>query len=148
MTIYTFPWDDIGIPNDIQVSEVCHTARTDYGAPYQATRALATKIQKKIDIYWTAMKFEEWLALIEFWRSVYGSANAFNWEFPLEMYDVGAFGGDDMGIEDPGGWDSEGDGIGFGSGPVFLVRFLDDELPQKYQYVDRWIVNTTVLEFV
>jgi len=92
------------------------------------------------------MTFEQWLALVEFWRSVNGSANGFYWEFPLEMYDVGAFGGDDMGEEDPGGWDSEGEGMGFGAGPVFLVQFLDDRLPQKYKHVDRWIVNTTILE--
>jgi len=146
MTILTFSWNDVGMANDITVTEICHTARTGYAAGYQATRAQATKMQKQFNVFWTAMKFEEWLNLVEFWRSVYGSANAFYWEFPLEMYDVGAFGGDDMGEEDPGGWDSEGDGMGFGAGPVFLVRFLNDELPQKYKHVGRWIVSAVLAE--
>lgn len=146
MTILTFSWDDVGMANEITVTEICHTARTGYVAGYQATRVQSTKMQKQFNVAWTAMKFEQWLKLVEFWRSVYGSANAFYWEFPLEMYDVGAFGGDDMGEEDPGGWDSEGNGMGFGAGPVFLVRFADDKLPQKYKHVDRWVVNAVLLE--
>lgn len=146
MTILTFSWDDVGMADDITVTEICHTARTDYGAGYQATRAKATKMQKQFEIVWKYMRPEKWLNLVEFWRSVYGSANAFYWEFPIEMYDVGAFGGDDMGVEDPGGWDSEGDGMGFGAGPVFLVRFVEDSLPQKYRHYNFWVVTAVLRE--
>jgi len=134
------------MPSGIEVTEKCHTARSNYSAGYQATRARATKMQKQFKITWRLMKTENWLVLVEFWRSVYGSADAFYWEFPIEMYDVGAFGGDDMGEEDPGGWDSEGDGMGFGSGPVFLVRFEEDTMVQKHIGPYYWNVVVTVTE--
>ena len=146
MTISTFSWNDVGMADDIDVTEICHTARTDYGAGYQATRAQATKMRKQFQVTWKYMRPAQWLALIEFWRSVYGSANAFYWEYPMEMYSVGAWGGDDAGTEDPGGWDSEGDGMGFGAGSVFLVRFADDKLPQKYKHYNYWVVTATFLE--
>lgn len=146
MPILTFPWDNVGACSGLDVTEKCHTLRTEYSAGYIATRAKATKMPKAFGVTWRFMRFEEWLALVEFWRSVHGSADAFYFEFPIAMYDVGAFGGDDLGEEDPGGWDSEGDGIGFGSGPVFLVRFAEDTMLQKHKKPFYWGVKIILEE--
>ena len=140
MTILTFPWDDIGPANELTVVDISRTYKTDYEGGYQATRPKTTKMPKRFTVTWNFLKNDQWLAFVEFWRSVFGSANAFYWEFPMELYDVGAWDGDDMGTEDPGGWDSEGDGMGFGAGPVFLVRFGEDTLQQKYREPGYWTV--------
>ena len=149
MTILTFPWDDISMANGISVTEICHTARTSYKGGYDSTRVRATKMQKQFEPSWAAMEPVHWLNFIEFWRSVYGSANAFYWEFPRALYDVAGFGGDNVGIEDPGGWDTEGEGMGFGAGPVFLVRFAEDLIVQKYlkQYA-RWSLSAKIREVI
>lgn len=146
MTILTFPWNDIGEAGDIDIIEICNTIRTPYTAGYSPSRPATTRIVKQFDVTWNRMRTFNWLYFVEFWRSVHGDADAFYFEFPIEMYDVGAFGGDDMGTEDPGGWDSEGDGMGFGAGPVFLVQFSSPKLPQKYRHHNYWRMTAGFLE--
>lgn len=146
MTIPTFSWDNVGMADAIVVTEICNTVRTPYTAGYSASRPRTTKIVKRFDVTWNRLRTLNWLNFVEFWRSVYGDADAFYWEYPMEMYGVGAFGGDDMGTEDPGGWDSEGDGMGFGAGPVFLVQFVGPKLPQKYRHHEYWAMTVGFLE--
>jgi hypothetical protein len=88
---------------------------------------------KSFEMTWTSARYSEWLAMVRFWRSVYGSANAFYWQFPIELYGVGGWGGQDGFVEDPGGWDAEGEGFDYNEGPVFLVRFAKDSFQQQYE---------------
>ena len=125
----TFPWSTIGHdrPMSIEIDEICNTLRTGYGAGYIATRARTTKMQKRFNIEWQVMENANWIALLTFWRSVHGSADAFYFEYPEEFYDSGGYGGYDLGDEPADGFD----GTTYGSGSVFLVRFANDNMPQK-----------------
>jgi hypothetical protein len=145
MTILTFPWDDVGPCSGLEPSDICNTLDDGYTG-YTATRPETTRMTKGFKITHRMMLTAQWLALIEFWRSVHGTADAFYWQFPIAMYDVAGFGGDNMGIEDLGGWDTEGDGMGFGTGPVFLARFKGNVLNQKHIKPFYWGVSYVVEE--
>ena len=147
-----FPWETIGHDRDmsIVINEVCNTLRTDYGAGYTATRPRTTKMQKRFDITWKVMDRDKWLALVAFWRLMYGSAVAFYFEYPQEFYGIAGYGGNNDGNEPPDGFDTEYNGMGYGVGPVFLVRFAKDEMPQtvlvnKGMY---WEVSTSIQEVI
>ena len=144
----TFPWSTIGHDRDmsIQIDEICNTLRTNYGAGYIATRARTTKMQKMFDIKWKVMERPNWLALLTFWRSVHGSADAFYFQYPEEFYDTGGYGGSDVGDEPADGFD----GTPYGEGSIFLVRFVNDNLPQTV-LVDKgmyWEVSATLQEVI
>ena len=103
-------------------------------------------MQKAFGMVWHVMTAPEWLALVEFWRSVYGSADAFYWEFPVELYGSPGYGGYG-GLEPDDGFDADQD-VGYGAGPIFTVKFVGNELPQKYRTTvpGRWRVETTIRE--
>lgn len=150
--MYVFPWDTIGHDRDmsIEFNEVCNTLRTNYGAGYIATRARTTKMQKRFEIKWKVMERPNWLALVTFWRSVQGSANAFYFEYPKGFYGTAGYGGDNDGNEPPDGFDTEYNGMGYGTGAVFLVRFVDDTLPQ-IALIDKgmyWEVSVSIQEVI
>jgi len=140
-----FPWQSIGWATGLSITELAQTIRHEYPG-YTATRAKATKMQKRFALSWSAMSSDQWLALITFWRSQNGGANGFYFEFPLSLYGAGSFGGVD-GAEPADGFDAER-GWGFGDGPTFLVRFENDELPQQYltAFPGYWAVSTTLIE--
>ena len=163
MTIQTFSWDDVGMANAIEVTEVCHSIRHSYAA-YSAARKTSGRIQKQFKVTWSSMSPSEWLALIEFWRSV-RNVEAFYWEFPIELFGSPGWGGygpavygtavygTDLygayGAFDPDdGFDAENDGVGFGDGPVFLAWFMEPTLPQRYRTgFQRWQVTANIGEF-
>lgn len=145
MTLMTWPWDDIGYPGEMDVTDICHTIEHTYSG-YSASRPGSTKMQKAFSMVWPIMNTDQWLALIEFWRSVYGSANAFYWEFPVTLYGSPGYGGYG-GLEPPDGFDADID-VGYGSGPIFTVKFVGNELPQRYRgnSPGYWKVEATVRE--
>jgi len=148
MSLLSWDWDDIGYPQEIDITEVCHTLRHEYGGGYAATRPASQKMQKMFNLIYPGMDSANWLNLVEFWRSVYGSANAFYFEFPLGLYGTPAWGGETIG--DPAdGFDTDQD-VGFGSGAIFTVRFAEDTLPQKYNsfHPGLWAVSFSLLEVV
>lgn len=141
-------WDDIGYPNSLDVRDICHTIRHGYGGGYAASRPAAQKMQKYFVLTYTTMPSANWLNLIEFWRSVYGSANAFYFEFPVSLYGSPSYGG--LNIGDPAdGFDTDQE-VYYGCGPVFTVRFAENELLQKAdaRYPGRWQVVVPMFEVV
>lgn len=128
MALLTFPWDDVGMANIMEITESCSTVTHSYSG-YSATRSMSQKMQKIFTITWVAMTSVQWLKFIEFWRSVYGNANAFYWEFPYELYGSPGYGGYG-GLEPGDGFDAD-DFVGAGDGPIMTVRFVGSDLPQK-----------------
>lgn len=145
MTLSTFPWDDIGYPQDLEVTDFCHTIEHDYDG-YSASRPGASKMQKAFKMTWDGMTGAQWIALVEHWRSVFGSANAFYYQFPIELYGSPGYGGYG-GLEPPDGFDADAD-VGYGTGPIFTVKYVGKQLPQKYKTgtPGRWHVEATVRE--
>ena len=145
MALLTFPWDDVGMANEMEVTEYCHTLRHSYSGGYAATAPDGTRIQKLFSITWLFMTPAQWLALVEFWRSVGGSSNAFYIEFPVELYGSPGYGGYGS-IEPDDGFDADLD-TGFGGGPAFTVRFNEDSMSQKYtKGFQRWSVQVSFME--
>lgn len=144
MSILTFPWDDVGACSGIEPYDRCFTIKDKY-IGYIASRPATTRKVKGFKVHHKMMTTEQWLALVEFWRKV-GDHDAFYWEFPIALYGVAGYGGDNLGEEDFGGWDTEGDGMGFGAGPVFLVQFETDILYQKHIKPFYWGVSYVVVE--
>ena len=144
MAILTFPWDDVGACSGIVPGDRCFSIHDEYTG-YKASRPTATRKVKAFKVTHRLMNTQQWLALIEFWRLV-GDHDAFYWEFPIELYGVAGYGGDNLGEEDPGGWDTEGDGMGFGAGPVFLVQFEGKILWQTHVKPFYWGVSYQVIE--
>ena len=147
MTI-SWDWDDIGYPQEIQIEEICHTISHAYGGGYAASRPASQKMQKLFTLTWPAMTAAQCLNLIEFWRSVYGSADAFFWEFPVSLYGAPAYGG--LNIGDPAdGFDTDQE-VGYGDPAWFTVRFAEDRLPQKVNahFPGKWAVQAKILEVV
>jgi hypothetical protein len=146
MALSTFPWDEVGEANEMEIEEISHVIDHPYGGGYSASRPAATKMQKAILTKWEAMTTAQWLALVGFWRSVYGPANAFYLHFPFELYGSPGYGGYG-GLEPDDGFDADQD-VGFGSGPVFTVKFVGNRLPQKYRtrFPGRWQVEATFRE--
>lgn len=145
MALLTWSWDDIGYPDELDPTDICHTIEHPY-VGYSASRPGSTKMQKAFAMVWYRMQSDKWLALIEFWRSVHGSANAFYWEFPLELYGSPGYGGYG-GLEPDDGFDADQD-TGYGSGPIFTTRFVGNELPQRFRAggPGRWRVEATLRE--
>ena len=144
----SWDWDDIGYPQEIQIEEICHTISHPYGGGYAASRPASQKMQKLFTMIWPALPAANWLNLIEFWRSVYGSANAFFFEFPVALYGSPSYGGYNIG--DPAdGFDTDSP-VYYGCGPVFTVRFAEDRLPQKVNayHPGKWAVQAKILEVV
>jgi hypothetical protein len=149
MAIKVFPWSDVGQVSQegFQVTEIAHTVKHAYGGGYHASRAEATKIQKEMRVTWSAMTSAQWLALVRFWRSVNGDAEAFHFEYP-----VAVVGWDDVADPDDG-FDLELDDSTTGTKPVFLVNFTEPTLPQAYRSEInedsgfRFRVSITVREF-
>ena len=92
------------------------------------------------------MTAAKWLNLVEFWRSVYGSANAFYFEFPMELYGSPSYGGLNIGEPDDG-FDTDEE-VYYGCGAVFTVRFSEDNLPQRYNslFPGLWAVRVPITE--
>lgn len=157
MAILTFPWNDIGQVSELTVTDLAHTIKHEFAGGYQASRAQATKMQKQFDLTWWALESNQWLSLVEFWRNVRGSADAFYFEYPREVYGVspgfGGFGFDESGDPEHGfdieeGYDA--DEVTHMK-PIFLARFVSDSLQQKVLHnvpmgFDRWFVNTQIRE--
>lgn len=144
MTLLVFPWDDIGKPSELEVIEHSNIVSHKYSGGYSSTRPDGTRIQKSIYVKWPAMTPAEWLAFIEFWRSVGGAANAFNFEF-IELYGSPGYGGYG-GIEPYDGFDADLD-TGYGDGPILTVRFTNPDQPQRHRTgFNLWEVETTVRE--
>jgi len=146
MAYETFPWSSIDIPNGIEVTEHCHTIKHAYGGGYMASRARSTRMQKRFTPIWHAMTAASWVELTTFWRTVSGSADAFYWQFPVGIYGVSGWGGVEV-DNPPAGWDAD-EAIGWGDGPIFLARFEEDSLVQKYdeRLPNRWAVSVAILE--
>jgi hypothetical protein len=133
MTISTWSWDDIGYPQKIDIIEKCHTINHAYGGGYAASRAGSHKMQKLFTLTYPGMPKANWVNLIEFWRSVYGSADAFYWEYPEGIYGSPSYGGEVIG--DPNdGFDTDYE-VGFGCGPVFTCRFAENDLIQEWSAI-------------
>ena len=141
-------WDDIEYPREIEITEICHTISHKYGGGYAASRPASQKMQKHFKLVFPAISSTSWLNLIEFWRSVYGSANAFFWEFPVALYGSPAYGGYFIG-DPPDGFDTDQE-VYYGCGPVFTVRFAEDRLPQRVHayHPGKWNITVPLLEVV
>ena len=124
--------------------DVSSTVRVEFEGGYKETRARHTRIVKIFEVEWDSLPTSEYLALLEFWRARNGGADAFYWQFPLEMYGEPGWGGYDADPPDSSsgsGYETDYE-VGWGEGPKFLVRFLDDELEQTYSTeYDRWSVR-------
>jgi hypothetical protein len=146
MALSTWNWDDFGRPISMDPTDICHTISHQYGGGYDASRPAATKMQKAFAFGWNNMSTAQWLAFVEFWRSVRGNANAFYWPFPIELYGAPGYGGYG-GLEPSDGFDADIE-VGYGEGPIFTTKFISPELPQKWKSrtYNRWIVSTAVRE--
>lgn len=143
MSYETFP-TTIRNPSRMRPMDVASTVRVEFEGGYKETRARHTRILKVFELEWDHLPADEYLAFLEFWRARNGASEAFYWQFPLEMYGEPGWGGHDTDPPDSGsgtGFESEVD-VGWGEGPKFLVRFLEDELHQEYSTeYDRWTVR-------
>jgi hypothetical protein len=128
MTV-TWSWDDIGYPFALEIEEISHVISHGYGGGYMATRPASQKMQKLFKCHWPAMASANWLKLVEFWRSVYGGSDAFYWEFPMALYGVPSYGGENIGEPDDG-FDTDLL-VGYGEPAIFTCRFAESRLPQK-----------------
>jgi hypothetical protein len=137
MAYEQFPWDDVGNPNGMEVIEHCFSVSHQYSGGYSASRSDGTRILKSFMITMEVATAAQWLAFIEFWRAHHGSVDAFNIEFPLELCGSAGYGGYG-GLEPADGFVA--DRLqGYGEGPNFDVRFVGDDLPQRYRVeADRW----------
>ncbi len=145
MALLTWDWDDFGLPDSMEPTDICHTISHPYGGGYDASRPEASKMQKAFAYGWLNMSSARWLAFIEFWRSVKGNANAFYWPFPVGLYGSPGYGGYG-GLEPPDGFDADIE-AGFGDGPILTVKFISNEQPQRWKNgTNRWVVNTAVRE--
>ncbi len=126
----TFSWDDCGLPNAIEVEDICHTVRHGYGKGYDSTRAGSTKMQKRFKITWESMTVPSgWL-----WLSSGGSVRigqCLLLGVSLMAFTASPGYGGYGGLEPDDGFDADYD-TGFGGGPAFTVKFEDDSLIQKY----------------
>ncbi len=133
MAIKLFPWDTIGDPSKLDITEIAHTVKHPYGGGYHASRKEGTKMQKQIKIGWDAMAETRWLAFMTFWRSVGGDAEAFHFEYPITVdgWDIGL--NPSAALADPGdGFDLElDDSTVSGDSPIFLVNFTTDNVDQS-----------------
>lgn len=130
MTIKFFPWETIGQINELDIQDISHTVKHPYGAGYHASRPEGTKMQKEFKLVWWAMSEAQWLALVRFWRSVVGDAEAFHFEYPIVVddWDLG-----NSSFSDPptDGFDLELDDSSVsGDKPIFLVNFTGNKLQQ------------------
>lgn len=149
MTLLSWNWDDYGYFAELGIDEVCHTIRHQYGGGYDASRPEASKMQKEFQIQFTYMTSENWIFLVEFWRSVHGNADAFYFQFPAELYGSPGYGGFTFtfgsillaggsgyggygGVEPPDGFDAD-QAVGYGEGPIFTTKFVNDRLPQRHR---------------
>ena len=69
-------------------------------------------MQKQFRLTWPGMEAANWLALVEFWRSCHGPADAFYFEFPVDLYGSPSYGGENIGEPDDG-FDTDYE-VGFG----------------------------------
>ena len=143
--ILYFPWNSTGYANELGVTEIAQTVKHDYPG-YTPTRARTTRMQKKFALQWNAMTNGQWLSFIKFWRTVRGGAGEFYFEFPVNLYGTGTFGGIN-GEEPDDGFDAEAN-TQYGNGPMFLVKFESDELPQGFRLeaFEGWIVSANMIE--
>jgi hypothetical protein len=143
---YTWSWDDINKPFEIQIEEVAHVLSHGYGGGYSATRPAAQKMQKVFKLYWQAMTAASWLNLVEFWRSVYGGSDAFYFEYPEELYSVPGYGGSNVGDPEDG-FDTDLI-VGYGEPAIFTCRFADERLVQKVnaRFPSHYNVRCTIVE--
>lgn len=157
-------WDDYGYYAELSIEEICHTIEHPYGGGYDASRPEASKMQKEFHVDFTAMTSQQWINLIEFWRSVHGNADAFYFQFPTELYGSPGFGGFPFtfgsillsgssgyggygGMEPPDGFDADQES-GYGEGPIFTVKFVGNRLPQNYKsdLPGYWAANVILRE--
>ena len=140
MAYETFPIETVGYPSRMRVKDLAPVYSTPYEG-YEQTGMAVTRIRKEFEVTYERMESDQWIALVEFYHTVHGGADAFYWQFPIGVY--GSESGYGMGGYGEGGY---GEG-GYGEGPVFLVRFVGDELEQEYSTeYDRWAVRTVLRE--
>lgn len=145
----TFP--TIEAPTRIRITDTWPSVKTDYEGGYEETRAQHTRKLKTFEVEWrNNLATEDLLDFLEFWRE-HGSVYAFYWQFPLEMYGYGGFGGaaadEDDWIEGFGGVDDGFGGAGMGEGPILFVRFAEDTFQHEYnQEWERWNVRVRMKE--
>lgn len=144
MALLSFPWDLIGYPTDLEITDICNSISHPYNG-YSASRATSGKIQKLFAHTWIVTT-DQWIAFVEFWRSVYGNVNAFYYQFPVELYGSPGYGGYG-GTEPPDGFDAD-QPVGYGEGPILTVRFAEKQLPQKYRtnFPGTWSVQASMRE--
>lgn len=164
MALLSWNWDDFGYDYQIDIDEICHTIEHPYGGGYAATRPEASKMQKAFMIDMLVMSSQQWINFVEFWRAVHGSADAFYFQFPSELYGSPGFGGFPFtfgsillsgssgyggygGMEPPDGFDADQES-GYGEGPILTCKFVGNRLPQKYRsdMPNHWRVTAVVRE--
>ena len=140
----TWSWTDIGMASNIKVVEQGVKITHPYGKGYRSSRSGTSRILKDFVLIYDAATNAQWLKLVEFWRSQFGTA--FYWEYPVEIYGAGGYGGY-AGIVPDDGFTAVID-TGAGGGPSFLVEFEGDSLPQRYQsdLPGHWTYEFTLLE--
>lgn len=134
MAIKLFPSiATLGQVQKLDIMEVAHTVKHQYGGGYHASRKEGTKMQKEFKLSWNAMTETQYLAIVTFWRSVGGDAEAFHFENPIIVagWDIGL--NPSSALTDPGdGFDLElDDSTVAGDKPIFLVNFTSNKLPQS-----------------
>lgn len=145
MAIETFPWDTIGYPTDIKVRDKANVLSSKFHGAYRQTRGKNTRKIKLFETIWDSMTAGQWLALIAFFRTMGGGAEAFYWQYPVEIgYGYPGYGQPNV-EESAAGFDTIIE-VGYGESPIFLVRFAEEteeELKQEYVPLNRWKVAAT-----
>ncbi len=143
----TWDWSVIEPPSALKLVPVTSTVVASSEAGYDATRPRWTRNRMKVLMEWS--EAEGWMgpasfdALLNFFWSQKGQARPFYFQLPVGLYGYPPpYGG---GVE-PGGsgpFNSELE-VGFGEGPVWIVRFTQDELPLKHLFPNRWCTENAV----
>ncbi len=143
----TWNWDSIDAPSGIKVIPVTSTIITPSEAGYDTCRPRWTRNRMKIVLEWSGsegmMSPASFNALLEFFWNRRGPALPFYFQVP-----VGLYGSPDgySGEADPSGldpFDTEVD-VGYGEGPVYLVRFTQEELPFRFLFPNHWYTESPV----
>lgn len=141
MSYETWDWTDIEPPSALKIAPVTSTVVTSSEAGYDTTRPRWTRNRMKIVLEWSGtegmMGPASFSALLDFFWRQRGQALPFYFQLPIGLYGFpGAYGG----VAEPAGtdpFDSELE-VGFGQGPIWLVRFTQDELPFKFIFPNYW----------
>ena len=145
-----FPWDDIGLPYEMRERDITETLETEFIKGPPQTRARFTQIPKEFEFSLREKTTDQKMYFVEFWRSVFGKAGVFFWQYPLEIAGFPGAGG--FGIEDdPTGFINDPDAVdsGAGEGPYFKVRFANEPVEMTYNMSSqRWAIGPVVVRQV